>query len=110
MRSSPRLSQALTVDWPYWAVKPALLHRCTALQHRLAAAGRQGARLRQPGHLLATAACLAAGRRVEQLHHRLLDWLGDDGQIDWSRASLDSVAMRAKHSNQRERAFRRLRA
>src|SRR5215212_9392604 len=20
----------------------------------------------------------------EQLHHRLLDWLGDDGQIDWS--------------------------
>jgi transposase len=33
----------------------------------------------------------------EQLHHRLLDWLGDDGQIDWSRASLDSVAVRAKH-------------
>jgi hypothetical protein len=27
----------------------------------------------------------------EQLHHRLLDWLGDDGQIDWSRASIDSV-------------------
>jgi len=22
----------------------------------------------------------------EQLHHRLLDWLGDDGQVDWSRA------------------------
>jgi transposase len=33
----------------------------------------------------------------EQLHHRLLDWLGDDGRIDWSRASLDSVAVRAKH-------------
>jgi transposase len=27
----------------------------------------------------------------QQLHHRLLDWLGDDGQIDWSRASIDSV-------------------
>jgi hypothetical protein len=27
----------------------------------------------------------------EQLHHRLLDWLGDDGQIDWSRASIDSA-------------------
>jgi hypothetical protein len=27
----------------------------------------------------------------EQLHHRLLDWLGDGGQIDWSRSSIDSV-------------------
>jgi transposase len=27
----------------------------------------------------------------KQLYHRLLDWLGDDGQIDWSRASIDSV-------------------
>jgi transposase len=31
-----------------------------------------------------------------QLHHRLLDWLGDDAQIDWSRASIDSVSVRAK--------------
>jgi hypothetical protein len=23
----------------------------------------------------------------ERLHHRLLDWLGDDGQVDWSRAA-----------------------
>jgi hypothetical protein len=23
----------------------------------------------------------------EQLHHRLLDWLGDDGQVDWSQAA-----------------------
>lgn len=30
------------------------------------------------------------------LHTRLLDWLGDDGSIDWSRASVDSVAVRAK--------------
>jgi hypothetical protein len=34
---------------------------------------------------------LAAGGVREQLHHRLLDWLGDDAQIDWSRASVDSV-------------------
>jgi transposase len=32
----------------------------------------------------------------EQLHHRLLDWLGDDGQVDWSRASIDSVSVRAR--------------
>jgi hypothetical protein len=25
------------------------------------------------------------------LHHRLLDSLGDDGQVDWSRAAIDSV-------------------
>lgn len=30
------------------------------------------------------------------LHAWLLDWLGDDGLIDWSRASVDSVAVRAK--------------
>src|SRR5512142_1131334 len=28
------------------------------------------------------------------LHARLLDWLGDGGSIDWSRASVDSVAVR----------------
>jgi transposase len=32
----------------------------------------------------------------EALHHRLLDWLGDDGQVDWSRASIDSVSVRAR--------------
>jgi transposase len=31
------------------------------------------------------------------LHHRLLDWLGDQGTVDWSRASLDTVSIRAKH-------------
>jgi transposase len=25
-----------------------------------------------------------------------LDWLGDDGQVDWSRASIDSVSVRAR--------------
>ena len=30
------------------------------------------------------------------LHHLLLDELGRDGQLDWSRASLDSLSVRAK--------------
>ena len=30
------------------------------------------------------------------LHHLLLDELGRDGQVDWSRASLDSLSVRAK--------------
>ena len=32
----------------------------------------------------------------EQLHHRLSDWLADDGQSDWSRAAIDSVSVRAR--------------
>ncbi len=32
----------------------------------------------------------------QQLHHLLLDELGRDGQVDWSRASLDSLSVRAK--------------
>jgi transposase len=32
----------------------------------------------------------------EQLHHRLLDWLGDDDQVDWSRAAIDSTSVRAR--------------
>ena len=32
----------------------------------------------------------------QQLHHQLLDQLGRQGQLDWSRASLDSISVRAK--------------
>jgi transposase len=32
----------------------------------------------------------------QQLHHLLLDELGRQGQLDWSRASLDSLSVRAK--------------
>jgi transposase len=32
----------------------------------------------------------------QQLHHYLLDQLGRQGQLDWSRASLDSISVRAK--------------
>ena len=32
----------------------------------------------------------------ERLHATLLNWLGDAGAIDWSRASIDSISVRAK--------------
>src|SRR5688500_8153830 len=32
----------------------------------------------------------------EKLHARLLNWLGDVAAVDWSRASVDSVSVRAK--------------
>jgi hypothetical protein len=33
----------------------------------------------------------------EQLHLEILDRLGVAGRLDWSRASLDSMSVRAKH-------------
>ncbi len=32
----------------------------------------------------------------EKLHTRLLNWLGDEAAVDWSRASVDSLSVRAK--------------
>ena len=32
----------------------------------------------------------------DQLHRAVLDRLGEQGQLDWSRASLDSISVRAK--------------
>jgi transposase len=32
----------------------------------------------------------------QRLHHMLLDQLGRDGRIDWSRASVDALSVRAK--------------
>jgi len=37
------------------------------------------------------------GAFARELHHRLLDWLGADGQIDWSKAAIDRLSVRAKH-------------
>src|ERR687890_1258196 len=37
----------------------------------------------------------------ERLHTRLLNWLGDEAAVDWSRASLDSVSVRAKRGAKR---------
>jgi transposase len=33
---------------------------------------------------------------VERLHHLLLEQLSREGRLDWSRASLDSLSVRAK--------------
>jgi hypothetical protein len=38
----------------------------------------------------------AAAGVFDQLHHAVLDQLGEHGRLDWSRASLDSVSVRAK--------------
>jgi transposase len=32
----------------------------------------------------------------QRLHHMVLDQLGRDGRIDWSRASVDALSVRAK--------------
>src|SRR5215213_6675596 len=37
----------------------------------------------------------------EKLHTRLLNWLGDEASIDWSRASTDSLSVRAKRGASR---------
>jgi transposase len=37
----------------------------------------------------------------EQLHTKLLNWLGDEAGIDWSRASVDSLSVRAKRGASR---------
>src|SRR5829696_5361901 len=37
----------------------------------------------------------------ERLHERLLNWLGDEAAIDWSRASADSLSVRAKRGASR---------
>jgi transposase len=37
----------------------------------------------------------------ERLHERFLNWLGDEAAIDWSRASLDSISVRAKRGASR---------
>jgi len=32
----------------------------------------------------------------QRVHHQLLEQLGREGRLDWSRASLDSISVRAK--------------
>jgi transposase len=46
----------------------------------------------------------------EDLHHELLDRLGGAGQIDWSRASLDSVSIPAKRGASSPERIRRIAA
>lgn len=44
----------------------------------------------------------------EKLHERVLNWLGDQAAIDWSRASLDSLSVRAKRGASRPGRIRRI--
>ncbi len=44
----------------------------------------------------------------EKLHTKLLNWLGDEAAIDWSRASLDSLSVRAKRGARRRGQTRRI--
>ena len=37
----------------------------------------------------------------QRLHETLLNWLGDEAAIDWSRASVDSLSVRAKRGASR---------
>ena len=37
----------------------------------------------------------------ERLHTKLLNWLGDEAAIDWSRASADSLSVWAKRGAMR---------
>ena len=37
----------------------------------------------------------------EKLHERVLNWLGDQAAVDWGRASLDSLSVRAKRGASR---------
>ena len=46
----------------------------------------------------------------ERLHHTLLDRLGEAGQIDWSRASLDSASIPAKRGATASARIRRIAA
>jgi len=46
----------------------------------------------------------------ERLHHTLLDRLGEAGQLDWSRASLDSASIPAKRGASSPERIRRIAA
>jgi transposase len=46
----------------------------------------------------------------EKLHQVLLDKLQAQGEIDWSRASLDSATIRAKKGAKQSERIRRIRA
>ena len=43
-----------------------------------------------------------------KVHERVLNWLGDQAVIDWSRASLDSLSVRAKRGASRRGRTRRI--
>lgn len=46
----------------------------------------------------------------DQLHETLLNWLGDEAAVDWSRSSVDSLSVRAKRGASRRGETRRIAA
>ena len=44
----------------------------------------------------------------EKLHERVLNWLGDQAAVDWGRASLDSLSVRAKRGANKSARIRRI--
>jgi transposase len=64
----------------------------------MAAAPGPGAWLRLAGDLLAPGR-VGEGRRVRQLHLEVLDRLGEQGRLDWSQASVDTMSVRAKRGD-----------
>src|SRR3954447_16689998 len=45
--------------------------------------------------------CCRRLRDWQRLHETLLNWLGDEAAIDWGRASVDSLSVRAKRGASR---------
>ena len=62
----------------------------------LAAAAGQGAWLWLPSTCWRRLAEWAAVGVFDQLHLEVLDRLGEQGRLDWSRASVDTMSVRAK--------------
>jgi transposase len=71
-----------------------------------------------PAHELGCGSASTAWRRLDewaeagvfdQLHLDVLDRLGEQGRLDWSRASVDSASVRAKRGGPRGRKSRRSR-
>jgi hypothetical protein len=86
--------------------RPASHHPCPQLLcrdrvhgphfHAVAAAAGQGAWLWLTFDLLAPPCRVGRCRIFDQLHLEVLDRLGEQGRVDWSRASVDTMSVRAK--------------
>jgi hypothetical protein len=70
-------------------------HPVRAAQRHSVADVATGTGLRIGDDVLATLARLATRRHLDLLHFALLNWLARDGDIDWSRAVVDSCSVRA---------------
>jgi transposase len=70
-------------------------HRLRPSQRHSLADAPAGTRVRVGDDVLAAPARLATGGRLGSDPFALLDWLGRDDRIDWSRAVVDSCSIRA---------------